>query len=80
MEQEQDKELKKVVGGLSCSKDFKCYKQGFETLCKAKDVGLELYLECLEERPYDCPLSVSFGGLYYCRCPLRIYIAKNLKL
>ncbi len=80
MEQEQEKELKKVIGSLSCPKDFKCYKQGFKTLCKAKDVGLESLLECLEEHSYECPLSVSFGGLYYCSCPLRVYIAKNLKV
>ena len=80
MEQDHEKQLKEIMGGLLCPKDFKCYKQGFKNLCKAKDVGLESHLECLEEHPYDCPLSVSFGGLYYCDCPLRVYIAKNLKV
>ena len=79
MKEDDRKELKKIMGGLSCPKDFNCHKQGFKVLCKAKDVGLESYLECLEERPQDCPLSVEFGGLFYCRCPLRIYIAKELK-
>jgi hypothetical protein len=79
MEQDHEKELKEIMAGLACPKDFKCYRHGFENLCKAQDVGLETFLECLEEHPYDCPLSVSFGGLYYCRCPLRVYISKKLK-
>jgi hypothetical protein len=47
--------------------------------CKAKDIGLETHIECLEEDSLECQFSVAFGGLYYCHCPLRIYIAKNLK-
>jgi hypothetical protein len=79
MQQDHEKEIKKIAGDLECAKQFKCYKQGLKNLCKAKDVGLETHLECLEEEPFECPLSVHFGGLYYCRCPLRVYIAKELK-
>ena len=79
MEQEHQKELEEIIGDLSCAKDFKCYKQGFKNLCKAQDVGLETFLECLEQKPFECPLSVRFGGLYYCSCPLRVYLGKKLK-
>ena len=41
MEQNQKQEIEKIIGGIKCPKDFKCYKSGFENLCKAKDIGIE---------------------------------------
>ena len=79
MEQDIKKEVEEIISGLQCPKDFECYKSGFENLCKAKDIGLKNYLECLEEDPTSCTFSLSMSGLYYCECPLRIYIAKKLK-
>jgi len=26
-----------------------------------------------------CPFSLSFGEGHFCRCPLRVYLSKNLK-
>ena len=77
--EEQRKEVEAITGGLKCSKDFKCCKSGFEKLCKVRDGGLEGYLDCLEENSQDCPFSLAFGYGYLCKCPLRIYIARNLK-
>ncbi len=79
MEQDHEKELREAAGDLECPKDFKCCTEGLENLCKAREIGLELYLECLEENAFACPFSVHFGDSYYCECPLRIYIAKKLK-
>jgi hypothetical protein len=73
------KEIEKIIDNLQCPKNFKCARVGLERLCKAKDVGFDSHLECLEENPRVCTFSVAFGGLYYCHCPLRIYIAKNLE-
>ena len=77
MEQDWKKEIEQIIGELNCRKDFKCYKSGFTDLCKARDIGLDSFLECLEEAPYRCPFSVHFGREYYCKCPLRVYIAKK---
>jgi hypothetical protein len=79
MEQNHQKAIEEIIGQLDCSKDFKCYTSGFENLCKAQEVGLETFLECLEEDPYECPFSLSFAGMFLCECPLRVYIAKKLK-
>ena len=79
MTQEHMTKIEAIIGRLKCPKDFKCYKSGFEALCKAKDVGLKLYLECLEQNSFECPFSVSFGRSHYCKCPLRVYLAKELK-
>jgi hypothetical protein len=79
MEIDHNKEIERIIGQMQCSKDFQCYESGFETLCKAKDVGMESYIRCLEEHPLECKLSVGFfGDRYYCKCPLRVYIAKKI--
>jgi hypothetical protein len=73
------KEIKEIIGQMQCPKDFICAKNGFEHLCKAKDFGLEKYLDCLEESPSKCKFALSFGKGYLCHCPLRVYISKKLK-
>lgn len=73
------KSIEEIVGKMKCEKNFNCYKSGFEILCKGKDIGLETFLECLEKNPDKCKFSLSYGKVYLCKCPLRVYIAKELK-
>ncbi len=79
MEHKVKKEIADIVGEIECPKDFKCYKSGFHKLCRAKDIGIESFLECLEKDPKQCKFSLSFGLIHLCQCPLRVYIAKKLK-
>jgi hypothetical protein len=72
-------EIEKIIGQMQCSKDFQCYKSGFEILSKIKDIGLASHVQCLEENVFGCQFSVRFGGNYFCECPLRVYIAKEVK-
>lgn len=72
------KKLEAIIGGVSCPKDFKCCESAFQQLCKAKDIGMESFLECLEDNPLNCTFSLSYADSYYCRCPLRVYLAKEL--
>jgi hypothetical protein len=78
-DEELEKEIAEIIGGLKCPKDFKCYRSGFENLCKAEDLGMDSFLVCLEETPSDCPFAFDFGSACFCQCPLRVYIAKKLK-
>jgi hypothetical protein len=55
-----------------------CYKSGFKRLCKAKDTGKGLFIECLEEDPKECPFALRLGS-YFCKCPLRVYLISKLK-
>ena len=77
MEERTRETIETIIAGMSCPKDFKCYRSNLARLCKAKDLGLESFLECLEDNPRDCKFSVAFGDGYYCRCPVRVYIAKK---
>ena len=78
MKSVDEKELKAIIDNSACPKDFICYKSEFETLCKARDVGLKTFIECLEEDSFECPFSVRLHGFSYCKCPVRVYIAKRL--
>ncbi len=80
MKEEYRKKIEELIGQMQCPKDFKCAESGFENLCKARDLGLESYLECLEDNPSRCLFAQSFGNKYYCRCPLRVYLAKQLNI
>ena len=79
MGEEERKKIDEIINGLKCPKDFACAQSGFERLCKARDLGLESFLDCLEEKPAGCNFALAFGNGYLCQCPLRVYLAKKLK-
>ncbi|MEE9402606.1 MAG: hypothetical protein V3V47_05335 [Desulfobacteria bacterium] len=79
MEQAFIRQIEEAMPGLKLLQDCKAYKPGFGFICKAKDVGLDSYVECLEKDSCRCPFSVSYAHAYYCICPARIYIAKELE-
>ena len=70
--------IEEIMGVMTCPKDFECCKSGFEKLCKATDIGMEGFVKCLEVESEKCWFSVISGQSYFCQCPLRIYVAKNL--
>jgi hypothetical protein len=82
MKEEYSARIQEIVDGMQCPKGFKCAEGGFENLCKAKHFGEELFLQCLEETSPPCPFAgvYAYGfQMHFCRCPLRMYLAKNLK-
>lgn len=77
---EQDLEtIERIMSEIECPKDFRCKQQDFEDLCEARDFGLDDYIKCREDTPLDCAFALSFGHDYFCRCPLRVFLAKKLK-
>jgi hypothetical protein len=78
--QEHEDRIQEIMREMQCPRDFECYKTGFEKLSKVRIVGSGMLVECLEEKAKDCGLKFSFGFGYFCKCPLRKYVAKNLKV
>jgi len=78
-DQQVVKKIIQIIGRMKCPKDFKCAKHGFEKLCLAKDCGMDDYLECFDDDPLPCKFVLKFGDQFFCQCPLRVYIAKNLE-
>ena len=79
MESDHEKEIKQLIAQFDCPKNFVCYKSGFDSLCKAEDIGYDPYLECCDESSEECMFLLSYANVRYCDCPLRFYIAKKLK-
>jgi hypothetical protein len=78
LESNQKKDIEDIISHIQCRKGFSCYRSGFADLCQARDIGLESFVECLEEDPRACPFVIPFASKHLCRCRLRIYIAKQL--
>lgn len=76
--EEQQEKITATMASMECQKDFRCYKSGLDSLCKATDVGMKGYVNCLYENQISCEFRVAYGSGFFCRCPLRVYIAKNL--
>lgn len=79
MEEEHKKLIEETLGGMRCPKDSPCYAAGFEQIRRSKDTKIEGYVDCLVENPRGCSFSAYAGQDRLCRCPLRIYLAENLK-
>ena len=79
--EEHKSQIEKIINEneKKCLKDCECYRSGFEKICKAKDLGLKSFVQCLEEEPEQCKFSFSVGGAErFCDCDIRVYIAKKL--
>jgi len=79
MVRQRKPKLEEIIDGLQCPINFRCYRSKYKDICNAKDIGMESFLVCLEKNPSKCKFSFSFGFKYFCKCPLRIFIAKELK-
>jgi len=80
MQREQAGRINDIVSTMNCSKGFPCRQSGFTKLVKVKDIGIDGFVECHEKQVQDCEFSVPFGNKRYCECPLRVYLAKELKI
>lgn len=78
MEEEFGKQIEEIVEGMDCAKDFECCEDDFANVCRAKDIGIESFLECLEKNPKICEFAMPFGNAFFCKCPVRIAIARKL--
>ena len=67
-------EIKQIIGGLKCPKDFSCVT----SVNKRKDSKMKSIVPCLEENLQDCTFSMSSENHCLCKCPLRDYISNEL--
>jgi hypothetical protein len=74
----QKDEVEKIMASMDCPSDFRCYKSGFEKMCKAEYHGLDDFANCLEGTATRCNFKMPFGFGVFCTCALRVYIARKL--
>lgn len=77
MDKEHKRQIEEIISTRECPKDFVCYKSGFEKLSKVEIIGDAKLVECLEKRAQACEFGFPFEHGFFCKCPLRCYIAKN---
>ena len=75
---ETKRQIEEIISTIECQKDFECYKSGFQNLTKVKSFEPQDLVECLGENPQQCQFSFPFGNGYFCKCPVRAYIAQKL--
>lgn len=81
MDEKTKEEILNIISQFSCPEDFICYHSGFKILCKTKEFNGGSLYECMEEDPTTCSFALSYGfNTHFCRCPLRQYLAKKLKM
>lgn len=66
-----------LMGEVKCTKNFLCAQKGFVRLCKAEDPEAENFIECHDDNPLACSHSMQFSKTFYCKCPIRVHIAKR---
>ena len=74
--QEHETAIAEIMSGMQCAEGFECYKSAFAHLCKCRIIGKGKLVECIDEKNAKCGYSFMFGQGHYCKCPLRIYVAK----
>ena len=76
--QAQKTQIEEIISKNECPKDYECYKSGFDNVCRAKIFIDGNLVECFDKGRTSCKFSHHFGLGYFCKCPLRKYIAQNL--
>ena len=80
MTEAQRADIGSIIASMECPKDFECEKSNFTKLFKARDLGLTNMVECLRSDYQGCVFAIPFGSGHFCKCPLRVYLAKKLKI
>jgi len=75
-----EKRINEIIKNMDCQYGFMCVDSKSKEICKAKNIGLESYIQCEDEVSYKCNYSLTFGESNFCKCPLRIYLSKELKI
>ena len=75
---QQKQKMEEIASEIDCPKDFICFKSEPEELHRARSIGIEGYLNCLEDNSQECEFALPFGEGYLCKCPVRVYIAQNI--
>ena len=75
--QEHKTRIEEIFSVTDCPKDFKCYKSDFEDLSKIQIFREGELVKCLEDRAQVCQFSFHFGHEFFCKCPIRKYVAQN---
>jgi hypothetical protein len=64
--------------GMACPEGFLCVEKGCGIVCSVKDIGLTKYVVCEDGNSPLCKFKLAFGSTNFCRCAMRVHIAREL--
>ncbi len=70
--------MKESLAGQKLLAECERYKPGVGFICKAKDIGLDSFVMCLEQNSHSCVFSIRYAHSYFCKSPARVLAAKEL--
>ena len=68
--------IMEIMESFYCHQYFPCFRSEFKNLCKFRFIGKGI-VECLDEKAKTCDHHFNFGHGYFCKCPLRLYLANT---
>ena len=74
-----DRQIEEIARQITCKKGFSCIKTGFKNIPEVKNIGLPDSVQCLSKNPENCEYAFNFADIHVCKCPIRVYIAKNVE-
>ena len=69
-------DIDNLLDGLGLLKACERYEPGFGFICKAKDIGLDSFVQCQEKDSHLCVFSIRYAHSYFCKSPARVHAAK----
>jgi hypothetical protein len=77
---EQKKIIKRKIERSKCTKAIKCIDTDFMDVAPVRSVAACELLECYTDRARTCRFALPFGSTYFCRCPVRAYLFRELNI
>ena len=77
MAEDHKKKIIEIMSQITCDHNFICYYSQLGDICKARDMGIDGFLSCMDKDADFCIHILDFGDSKFCSCPLNNYIVKN---
>ena len=78
----KERKIEEIMGGMDCPRDFEPCKSGTEAPCKSRLLADGAVVDCTEAEclnEVNCKYRMAFGFGHLCNCPVRSYIARELR-
>lgn len=75
---EQTEKLKELRKKANCSRQISLCIDDFDKLPPVKLIGINGLLQCQKENTAGCLMAMHFGDSYFCKCPVRSYLHREI--
>ena len=79
MNKEMRQEFHHLINESNCTKNYLCIFETGDDLGEVKYHVSSDLLECIYKQKCSCEHSIEVNSTYICKCPLRAFLAINLK-